>query len=273
MFKRATFFTFLMFWVTMTYLLWRSEYLVRNQSGSTVPVSLVWRKILNAPDASSLEITHNGRKMGYCRWSSSIGQELAESKLLTDAAATSAGPAVVTSGTKLELEGKFLLGDDPTRLQVHGELLLATNDEWLEFNLRLALKPDAWEVHSRASDKTIRLRTDGDEGPAEHIYSFTDLQNPLTLLKDFGVSAPIGMLGMLAPSANPQKGHSLAFGLEWKACNDWFSVGHTSVRAFRLDAAVLDRYRMRIIVSRVGEILRVDLPDGWSLVNDQLLNL
>ena len=50
-------------------------------------------------------------------------------------------------------------------------------------------------------------------------------------------------------------------------------TGHTSVRAYRLEATVLDKYRMRVIVSRVGEILRVELPDGWELVNDQLITL
>jgi hypothetical protein len=30
---------------------------------------------------------------------------------------------------------------------------------------------------------------------------------------------------------------------------------------------------MLIVVSRVGEILRVDLPDGWQLINDQISSL
>ncbi len=59
----------------------------------------------------------------------------------------------------------------------------------------------------------------------------------------------------------------------WKARNDWVVMGHTSVRAYRLEATLFDRFRMMIIVSRVGEILRVELPDGWQLINDQLYSL
>ena len=62
-------------------------------------------------------------------------------------------------------------------------------------------------------------------------------------------------------------------GLKWKARNDWIKIGHNSVRAYRLEASLFDRYRMLILVSGVGEILRVELPEGWELVNDQLMNL
>jgi hypothetical protein len=40
-----------------------------------------------------------------------------------------------------------------------------------------------------------------------------------------------------------------------------------------LEASLLDRYRLYIVVSRVGEILIVQLPDEWQLVNDQLISL
>jgi hypothetical protein len=33
---------------------------------------------------------------------------------------------------------------------------------------------------------------------------------------------------------------------------------------------VLDKYQLTIFISRVGEILRVELPDEILLVNDQL---
>ena len=80
------------------------------------------------------------------------------------------------------------------------------------------------------------------------------------------------MLGLLGPMPGAQKG-GLSLGVQWTARNDWIEIGHTSVRAYRLEATLLDRYRMRIIVSRVGEILRVDLPDEWELVNDHLITL
>jgi hypothetical protein len=53
----------------------------------------------------------------------------------------------------------------------------------------------------------------------------------------------------------------------------WITVGHASVRVFRLAAKLLDRFQVVIFVSPVGEILRVELPDEWLLVNDEAGNL
>jgi len=36
---------------------------------------------------------------------------------------------------------------------------------------------------------------------------------------------------------------------------------------------LLDRYQAVVVVSRVGEILRVELPNGLLLVNEALTNL
>ena len=47
-------------------------------------------------------------------------------------------------------------------------------------------------------------------------------------------------------------------------------LGGASMRAYRLDAFILGQ-RVEIYVSRVGEILRVDLPRGISL-RSQALN-
>ena len=40
--------------------------------GSSVPVELVWKKILTAPDPSRLEIMHNGQKVGDCQWMANV---------------------------------------------------------------------------------------------------------------------------------------------------------------------------------------------------------
>src|SRR3954471_11891425 len=77
MFSRLALLLITCFWVTMTVLLWRSEYGGQNQVGSTVPVTLVWQKILTAPDSSSMVISHHGEKIGFCRWAAIVGQNAA----------------------------------------------------------------------------------------------------------------------------------------------------------------------------------------------------
>lgn len=273
--SRITFLVLTLFWLTMTYLLWRSEYIGHNQLGSAVPTELVWRKILTAPDNSSLDILHNGKKVGYCRWTANIGQDLAVGRILTDDAPEDTTAPPIAS-YKLNLEGNVLLNDNGSRLRFDTELRLTTNQAWQGLDIRLNMRPNVWEVHTITSEETVHFVTQDKSGRYERVFKYADLQNPQALLQDFDIPA-LGLLGMLSPFPHSQNATPamppLSLGLDWKARNDWIEIGHTSVRAYRLEAVVLERYRMRIIVSAVGEILRVDLPDGWQLVNDQLITL
>ena len=76
MIARLPFLVFAGFWVTMNVLLWRMEF---GSDGGDIPVplQLVWRKILTAPDASSLSVYQNGERTGYCELSTSVGQQMA----------------------------------------------------------------------------------------------------------------------------------------------------------------------------------------------------
>ncbi len=65
----------------------------------------------------------------------------------------------------------------------------------------------------------------------------------------------------------------LARGLVWEARSDWFALGHSRVRAYRIEARLLDTHRASVVVSRVGEILRVELPDDIVLVNEAIAAL
>ena len=57
-------------------LLWRAEFGSGRFSGSPVPTSLVWEKILTAPDSSTLQIQWRGTNLGFCRWTAAVGQEV-----------------------------------------------------------------------------------------------------------------------------------------------------------------------------------------------------
>jgi hypothetical protein len=58
--------------------------------------------------------------------------------------------------------------------------------------------------------------------------------------------------------------------LRWEARYESVKLGHASIRAYRLRLNLLDHFAAVIFVSRVGEILRVELPGGIVLANDQL---
>jgi len=75
--SRVTFCFVAAFWITMNVLLWHVEYGSRG-SGVSVPVDLVWRKILTAPDASSMNIYQDGERSGFCEFSTSVEMEMAK---------------------------------------------------------------------------------------------------------------------------------------------------------------------------------------------------
>src|SRR5215467_2238473 len=68
------------FWLTMNVLLWRVEYGKNRSLGSPVPAAVVWKKILTAPDTSSLTILHHGKRVGFCQRADRMGEALSRMK-------------------------------------------------------------------------------------------------------------------------------------------------------------------------------------------------
>jgi hypothetical protein len=48
-------------------------------------------------------------------------------------------------------------------------------------------------------------------------------------------------------------------------------MGNARVRVYRLKLRLFDGYEASVIVSPIGEILRVDLPDEISLIHEDLV--
>jgi len=270
--SRLSFFLIAAFWLAMNALLWRSEFGGRHQPGAAVPARVVWQKMLSAPDNSSLDISHHGKKIGFCRWAPNVGEELATGKRAVEDFAPE-GMVKKPSGYSIDLEGNFSLPDFTNRLRFDLSLVLGTNQAWREFDLRLAMRPVSWRLHSRAADRTLIFKSEEVAGQTEKVIRFDDLNNPARLLQQFvGPLLPLSgeALGLpMTPSTNP----SPDLGLVWEAFNDWLKIGSTNVRVYRLQTRALDKYEIRIFVSRVGEILRVELPDSVALANEAILNM
>jgi hypothetical protein len=270
---RAWFILITLFWVTMNFLLWRAEYGQRTRAGSSVPAAVVWQKMLTAPDSSSLSIYHRGKKIGFCHWLTSIGEELSKLK-------EENGPledmVERVSSYRIQLEGNLVPGKTgetlaPIRFDAH--LKLSTNQLWQEFSLRLTLRPTMWEVRSVAAQQTLRLKVQDGDAPFERVFKFSELKNPQGVLADFAGPFGSAIINAFGLSVGAQNANPLTLGLQWQGRHDTMRIGHSSVRTYRLQARLLDRYEVRIFVSRVGEILRVELPDEVVLTNDQLAGL
>jgi hypothetical protein len=259
------------FFVLMNLLLVRSEF-GRSPLHSPVSTAMVWQKVLTAPDNSSLEILHHGKRIGYCTWAPNVGEELATGKVSSETPPPE-GMVKQLNGYSILFEGNFGLDDFANRLRFELSLKLSTNHSWLEFSTKLNLRPSIWEFRAVAAEEKARLRIEDSSGKAEHVFTFAELQSPEKIVREFGGPLMPEVLEALGLPLRPGKlsatngPAALSLGLEWEARNDWLRIGHERMRVFRLQARLLGSLQLLIYVSPVGEILRVELPDEIVLAN------
>ena len=269
---RVSFFLITAFWLTMNVLLWRSEFGGRGQAGSPVSAAVVWQKMLTAPDNSSLDITHHGKKIGFCRWASNVGEELSTGQPSTEALPLE-GTVKKLAGFRIDFEGNLALPNFTNRLRFDLRLTLGSDQAWRAFDLRLASRPFTWRILSRAAERKLTLKNEAEPGQSEFVIGFDDLNDSARLLQQFGGTPfPMNLAAMGAPPSAVTNA-PVTLGLTWAAFHDWLPVGRAKIRVYRLQTQVLDKYAARIFTSRVGEILRLELPDEIVLVNSAILNL
>ena len=247
----------------MNVLLWRAEY-GSHGTGVSVPVDLVWRKILTAPDVSSLTVYQNGQKTGFCEFSTSVEQAMAaldEDKLPPEG-------IVARAGYQIRFEGNVSLGEFTNRLNFNGRLQFSSNRVWRELNLKLSSHLATVEIHSVAADQTVHLKIASDGAVIEHDFTFADLQNPGAGLNALTGNSGGGPLSGLNWPAVPQTPAALAGNLHWEAHHERLMMGREPVSAYRLETRVLDQ-PVVIDVSTLGEILRVELPGGVMATLDE----
>ena len=269
MFNRLYFPLVTLFWIVMNVLLWRAEFGGGREFGSAVSTEVVWQKILTAPDDSTLEISLNGKKIGYCRWGANAGEELASGRISREDYLPE-GMVKRLSHYTIDLEGNILPAPPAPRVRFNLHLVFATNHAWRELSLRVATRPSVWIIHTAAADETLDLRHEDETGKWTRTFTYQELRDPGQLVQELAGPLPWALPGAVVGLEQPK---NLSLGLKWEARNDWLKIGHSQARVYRLQAPLLDRYQVVVIVSRVGEIMRVELPNGLLLVNEALTNL
>jgi len=270
MLARISFAAIVVFFVTMNVLLWRSQSLDDTGFGNRVPVEAVWEKILSAPDVSDLKITHHGEWVGDCKWSATLGETPALAGQANTEEYQPEGIVRHLSGYTLvftaSLNALHAAGFS-NRLEITSSLVFTPNKVWREFNLQAKLLDSSWEIRAsaRAQNMTIKINEAGARW--SRTIPFKDLQQPDLFAQDLEG----GSLGWLSGLAMPFQVSSISnvvSGLKMTASYDWDQTSGVKDRAYRLRARILN-YRVLVVVSRVGEILRLELPDGLLLVNRQ----
>jgi hypothetical protein len=251
------------FWLGMNCLLWRSQTGGHNPFGSSLPADAVWDKILTAPDNSELAIYDHDVNTGLGHWTAGLADSPLISSRILAAEYHPAGPEQKLTGYSLNFEGTLLYKNtNHVRFQI--SFALDTNKVWQDFRFRATMRPRSWDVHAMAPSQKISLKITEGETAWDKTWTFAELRDPQALFGEVGGAFALGVLGLdqSLPGIAKQ-------GIEWEAHEDRMTLGNTTVRAYRLDAFILGQ-RVEIFVSRVGEILRVDLPRKISLRNQAL---
>lgn len=261
----------LAFFLVMNVLLWRSEFAGHSDVGSPIPAELVWHRILTAPDDSALEITRGEEKIGYCRWIPNVGEARQTGRTLPE----NYEPDVLLQslgGYTIDLEGNVLI--ENARVRFAFNLECGTNHTWRELTLNLTLRPQRLEIHASAAERSVRIKVSGGDVDLNRTFRFEELADPTQLAGAFDNPMLPLVLGAIGPAFShlPRDGAPSA-ALSWQASTDWLAIGRSRMRVNRMEARFFDRYKFVVVTSRVGEILRVELPGNIRLLNDALLLL
>jgi hypothetical protein len=269
MWRRFVFPLIALFWVVMNVLLWRSEFGALGPTGDAVSTEVVLHRILTAPDDSTLVLTCNGSRIGYCHWYPDPGDEAGPQTMFAEDYVPE-GRVKSPRGYILKLDGNVVWEAMDARFRFNAELRLTTNQAWQVFTLRVAARPMSLEVKADALARTLSWRYDDGEGAQSHALTFDELADSRKLVTELGAPWALALATQMAPRNN---GAPLSAGLAWAAQTDWFQLGRARIRAYRLQARLADRYQAVIYVNRVGEILRVELPNGVRLANESIAGL
>lgn len=249
---RLTFIAITAFWLTMNALLWHTEFGAHG-GDTSVPLPLVWRKILTAPDASSLSVYQNGERMGYCEFSTSVGQQMAT----VDADKPPPEGLIKQAGYQIHLAGNISFGDFTNRLKFDGTVMFSTPRHWRELILKLTSRQAIIEIHSLATNQTVHLKIVTEGMVLERDLSFDDLHNPNALIRTFvGNFADSLLNGLDLPDLTAAPA---AQNIEWEASRTRLKIGSESVPVYQLQTVLLGR-EIKVMVSTLGEVLRVELP-------------
>jgi hypothetical protein len=263
------------FWVVMTGLLIQSEFGELHTTGISVPPEVVWRKAILATDPSLLAVTFRGvtNRIGSFKCIPGVVEEVSEVSTNEPDPELPEGMSRALAGYSLDLDGSLLVHLDPmtNHLRVSLHLKTDTNLVWQMVHLQLGLRPETWTVEADAAKATVLVRTEGAGPVEERRYTFAELSNPERFLRQFGgLVLPELWMGLGRPRG---PGGSGPFPVEIDARKDHrLRVGGQRVRCLRLKMTFLGRYAATLYLNpQSGEIIRFDLPNQVSFVNETLM--
>ncbi|MBI3874549.1 MAG: hypothetical protein HY300_00965 [Verrucomicrobia bacterium] len=274
MFQRVFLICVTVFWVTMNVLLWRSEFRSGGDGGGAIPIEAVWEKMLRAPDDSVMEVFHKKQRLGSFRWAANIQEHFATGRAAVEDPGIE-GMVKQLAGYTIDItEGLLDVGRGQKSVLFSAATTFTTNHAWQTFSLQVNQRPNSVSLRASAPSNTLSIAVSAAGEQFEREWKFDQLRNTEQMLAEFGGagSLPLELLtGSLFGGAGLGQLRQLAPNLRWEAHNDWMKIGHSRLRVFRLEARLFDKHHIVVHVSRVGEILKVELPDEVVMLNTRLV--
>ena len=266
---RITFAAIALFWVVMNVLLVRGDLGSGRETVSEVPLDTVWQRVLTAPDNSTLDLRHHGVHLGTVRWIPTI-LESTPTNTQDRVVHELAGDGMVNSlaGYRLDIDAA-INGEEPaTRFRLRGQLELSAARLWREWSLRIDRRPQAWTVSMKNNDKFFHLGIDDGRRHTDQDLPIPRGESAGAMLGQYAGFLPPGvdtksLTGTPGqpPTADP---------IKWVARQDWLKIGKSRAQVYKVTATVMDKFQGTAYISRAGEILKVQLPDGLVLSSEAL---
>ena len=267
MIYRLTLLVLGLFCLSMNFLLYRQEYGTGGGLSAGVPIDNMIDRILTAPDNSDLEVRQGGKKIGYIRWIPNVGEELSTGKVGSEELLPE-GMVTDLAGYTIDIDGNFSLNGQFNRYRISLHMEFGPDREWEEWSGRFIARPSIVEFKVTAEKKMVELHYEYESLDWDRTLTFEELSKPEKLLEEFSnplltsiLSGPLNLLEGI--SSGNQK-------LQWKAFNDRLKIGRSTVRCYRLEADWKNQYQVSVIISKVGEILKITLPGKIVLINEAL---
>ena len=270
--RRLVFPVIFLFWITMSFLLWRAEYGDAGR-GSKVSLPVVIEKIFNAPDASNLQVFNNDQSIGFIRW------EIIPDEVYFRGTNQPIGRVESIDGYTLSVDSRLQLEQLKSKVRLSLRTGLDADLNWQSLYATIGSRQDLWEFQSHVTNQVLKVKHKGSLGEWERSASFEQFNDPIKMLNQFAGPTLGALIQKILPKdisvdsgklKNQVDAVSIKLGLEWQAFNDFMRLGNTKVRIYRMEAKLPGERAIIIRVSRVGEILQVEFPGKLVIDNENI---
>ena len=248
--------------IVMNLLLWRHEISGPNL-GSRIDPSIVFRKIIEAPDESSLQVYHRKTKFGYCTWRPKVDEGVRDGLGFSPD-----GIVEERLGYSLDVDGRLSPKGLDGQLKIAAHVGLDTSFEVQAASLNMGLRGSFLEIWTSTANTDLNVTFS--QGDSDRSFSF-----PISKVGDVANAVP-ALAGLNFGPAELLSGFIAEYGEDAEdsvgveAWSGWMDLGHARMRVYRLVFMFWERYEATVTVSRVGEILEVRLPNDILVVNEIL---